>query len=349
LDQPFAPLPARIEDGTHLDDLLSAPAERVIDLMGRLDGDILILGAGGKMGPSLARMARRASEAAGRERRVLAVSRFTNQSLAQQMRRWGIDVITCDLLDEGALDSLPDAPNVMFMAGMKFGTAGQQALTWAMNAYLPALVCRRFRSSRIVAFSTGNVYPFVTLSSGGSCEEDDPGPTGEYAMSCLGRERIIEHFSWTFSIPAAILRLNYAVAVRYGVLADVARAVWERRPIDLTMGAVNVIWQGDANAMALQALDHVCIPPLVVNVAGPDQVSVRSIATRFGGLMDRAPMFAGEEAATALLSNGERGHRLFGYPRVGVEQMAEWIADWIMRGGEDLGKPTRFETRDGRF
>jgi nucleoside-diphosphate-sugar epimerase len=342
-------LPKTIRDAEHLDELLSEPHEGVIDLMWRLEGDLLILGVGGKMGPSLARMARRASDAAGVQRRIISVSRFSAGGLETQLQRWGIETLPCDLLQRDELNRLPDIPNVIFMAGMKFGSTGQEALTWAMNSYLPGMVCERFRHSRIVAYGTGNVYPLTPISLGGSVETDAPAPVGEYAMSCLGRERIIEQFSRTLDIPAAILRLNYAVAVRYGVLADVARKVWEERPVALGMGAANVIWQADANAIALQAFDHVASPPFVVNIAGPEQISIRRCAEQFGALMGRTPIFQGEESPNALLSNGQEGHRLFGYPRVSAQQMIHWIADWVMRGGEDLNKPTHFEVRDGKF
>lgn len=341
--------PDTIRDSNHLDDLLSTPTEGVLETFRRLDGDLLILGVGGKMGPSLALLARRATEAAGVSRRIIGVSRFSSGGLEQQLQGWGIETIPCDLLNADDLARLPDVPNVVFMAGMKFGSTGQEALTWAMNSYLPGMVCQKFRQSRIVAFGTGNIYPLSPVTLGGSRETDAPAPVGEYAMSCLGRERILEHFSRTLSVPTAILRLNYAIAIRYGVLVDIARNVWEGRPISLAMGVVNVLWQGDANAMALQSFGHVASPPFVVNLAGPEQVSVRRVAEQFGALMNKEPVFEGEESPNALLSNGQRGHRLFGYPRVGVEQMVRWIADWVMRGGEDLGKPTHFETRDGKF
>ena len=356
-------LSATVRDGAHLDELLSEPSEGVVETMRRMQGDLLLLGAGGKMGPSLARMARRACSAAGVQRRIIAVSRFRIPSpnsllagggkegggLEAQLNGWDIETLRCDLLDRDALNELPEIPNVIFMAGMKFGSTGQEPMTWAMNSYLPGMVCEKFRHSRIVAFGTGNIYPLTPISLGGAVESDPPGPIGEYAMSCLGRERIIEHFSRTMSIPTAILRLNYAVAIRYGVLVDVARQVWQEKPVSLAMGVVNVMWQGDANAMALQAFDHTASPAFIVNIAGPEQVSIRRAAQQFGALMGKIPIFDGEECRNALVSNGQSGHRLFGYPRVSVQQMIQWIADWVMRGGEDLGKPTHFEVRDGKF
>ena len=244
---------------------------------------------------------------------------------------------------------MPDVQNIVFMTGMKFGSTGQEALTWAMNAHLPALVCRRFPRSRIVAFSTGNVYGLSPLALGGSIEADSLRPVGEYAMSCVGRERMFEHFSRTLGQPMAILRLNYATELRYGVLVDVARRVWAGEPVDLAMGQLNALWQGDANAMSLAAFAHLASPPCVLNLAGPEQLSVRRIAEQFGLLFGKPATFSGSAAADALLSNGQRALRLFGYPRVGVEQMIEWIAAWVCEGGASHGKPTHFEVRDGNF
>jgi len=332
-----------------LDDRLSEPTPLAVETLARLDGDILLLGVGGKMGPTLARMAKRASVAGGKRRRVVGAARFTNPALEAWLNGHGVETVRCDLLDPAQLARLPDAANVVFMTGMKFGSTGQEALTWAMNCHLPALVARRFRGSRLVAFSTGNVYGLSPVSRGGSREDDEPRPVGEYAMSCLGRERIFEHFSRTDGTPTALLRLNYATELRYGVLLDVAERVWQGRPVSLAMGHFNALWQGDANAMALAAFAHVASPPLVVNLAGPETLSVRRVAEEFGRLLGRAVTFEGAEAADALLSNGERGHRLFGRPRVTADQMIAWVADWLRRGGPTLGKPTHFESRDGRF
>lgn len=342
-------LPPALSGDDLLDDLLSEPTPLAIETLGRLDGDLMLLGVGGKMGPTLARMARRASDAAGVRRRVLGVSRFSNPAHEEWLRAHGVEPVRCDLLDADQLAQLPEVPNVVFMTGMKFGSTGQESLTWAMNVHLPALVAQRFRKSRLVAFSTGNVYGLSPVRLGGSKEDDELRPAGEYAMSCLGRERIIEHFSRTLGTKAAILRLNYASEMRYGVLADVARGVWEGRPVELAMGHLNALWQGDANAMALCAFAHVASPPFVVNLAGPETLSVRRVAEEFGKLLDRPVTFAGEESADALLSNGQRACQLYGYPRVAVRQMIEWVADWVRRGGASLGKPTHFEARDGRF
>jgi nucleoside-diphosphate-sugar epimerase len=338
-----------VTDTEQLDDLLSEPTPLAVETLRRLEGDLLLLGVGGKMGPTLARMARRASDAAGSRRRVIGAARFTNPDHETWLRRHGVETVRCDLLDPAQLERLPDAESVVFMTGMKFGSTGQEALTWAMNCHLPALVAQRFRRSRIVAFSTGNVYGLSPVHLGGSRETDTPNPVGEYAMSCLGRERMFEHFSRTHGTPTAILRLNYATEMRYGVLVDVARRVWAGEPVPLGMGHLNALWQGDANAMALSAFAHIASPPFVVNLAGPETLSVRRVAEEFGRLFGKGVTVTGTEAPDALLSNGQLGHQLFGYPRVGVRQVTEWVADWVRRGGPTLDKPTHFESRDGRF
>jgi nucleoside-diphosphate-sugar epimerase len=332
-----------------LDDLLSAPTPEVVETLARLPGDILVLGVGGKMGPTLARMARRAFQAAGIERRVIGVSRFSSVEQRASLEAQRIETIRCDLLDEEAVARLPEAPNVVFMAGMKFGSTSQEARTWAVNCYAPAVVCRRYPESRIVAFSTGNVYGLTPAGTRGSVETDTPRPVGDYAMSCLGRERIFEHFSRTQGTQAALIRLNYATELRYGVLVDLARAVHAGETIDLTMGFLNAIWQGDANAMALRAFDHVAVPPFVVNVTGPEELRVREVCEEFGRLLGRTPRFTGRESTDALLSNAGIAQRLFGPPRTSARSMIEWIAGWVMRGGQSLDKPTHFAVRDGKF
>jgi len=339
----------RIRDIEQLEDMLSRPSVGVIETLGRLDGDIIVLGAGGKVGPSLARMAKRASDAAGVSRRIIGVDVFPSGDQKSKLQTAGVETMKADLLDPDQLQGLPDAANVVFMVGMKFGSTGQESLTWAMNAVLPGMVAQRYRKSRIVAFSTGNVYGLTPVTLGGSVETDPTDPVGEYAMSALGRERVLEHFSRTLDIPMALMRLNYAVEMRYGVLVDVARKVFAGETIDVTMGNANVIWQGDAVAMTLRAFDCVSSPPFVLNVAGPETVSIRRAAEQFSKLMDKPVTFSGVESPDALLSNGRLGHTLFGYPEVGLEQMMVWVADWVMRGGESLGKPTHFESRDGRF
>lgn len=332
-----------------LEDLLSTPTPAVIEVMRRLEGDILVLGVGGKMGPSGARMAKRASEQAGVERRVIGVSRFRGDGLEAKLQAHGVETIRCDLLDPDALATLPDAPNIVYMAGMKFGATDNEPLTWAMNSYLPGMVCRKFSDSRIVAFSTGNVYGLTPLHIGGSVETDVCAPVGDYAMSCLGRERIFAHFSRTLDIPVALIRLNYAVEMRYGVLLDVAQRVWSGEPVNLNMAMANVIWQADANAHSLLAFAHCAHPPFIVNVTGPETLSIRRIAEQFAQMFGKPPRFEGEEATQALLSNAQLSHNLFGYPTVPMQQIMQWTADWVQRGGSTLNKPTHFEVRDGKF
>jgi nucleoside-diphosphate-sugar epimerase len=342
-------IPAGIRDVAHLEELLSEPSDAAIDAIRRADADLIVLGVAGKMGPTLARMARRAMDAAGVSKRVIGVSRFSSPDQQRTLEEHRIETIRCDLLDPSALARLPDAPLVMFMAGRKFGSTGNEPLTWAMNAYLPALVCTRYRGSRIVAFSTGNVYGLTPHGRGGSCESDPPAPLGEYAMSCLGRERMFEYFSAAGGTPVAILRLNYATEMRYGVLVDLARRISRGEPVDVTMGYFNAIWQGDANAMALAALDHASTPASIVNIAGREEVSVRGAAAELARRLNVEVAFTGCEAKDALLSNGSRGWTLLGEPRIGMAQLLPWTADWIRRGGEHLGKPTHFESRTGRF
>ena len=332
-----------------LDNALSRPTDAVVQALIDCPGDIAILGAGGKMGPTVARMVRRAVNLAGSSRRVLAVSRFSAGPLADQLTDAGIEVERADLTDWASLAALPETPNVIFLAGQKFGTRSLPSTTWVTNTVVPALVADRFRGSRIVALSTGNVYPLTRVAYAGSREEDTPGPVGEYAWSCLGRERVLEHASRARGTPVAIVRLNYAVDLRYGVLVDLALKVASRSPIDLTMGHVNVIWQGDASAQVIQALAHASVPPFVVNVAGPEVLRVRDVALEFGRRMGLDPVFVGEEATDALLSNTTRAQTLWGQPSVSATQLTSWVADWVMKGGVTLGKPTQFEQREGSF
>ncbi len=301
-------MPVSIRDVAHLEELLSEPSDAAIEAMRRANGDVIVLGVAGKMGPSLARMARRAMDAAGHRHRIIGVSRFSSPDQQRALEAGGVETIRCDLLDDSAIARLPDAPHVVFMAGRKFGSTGNEPLTWAMNAHLPALVCARYRRSRIVAFSTGNVYGLTRHGRAGSQRGGSaPAPVGEYAMSCLARERMFEYFSDTAGIPVALLRLNYATDMRYGVLVDLARRVSRREPVDVTMGYFNTIWQGDANAMALAALTHASTPASIVNIAGPEEVSVRSAATELARLLGTDVTFTGSEADDALLSNGSRG------------------------------------------
>jgi nucleoside-diphosphate-sugar epimerase len=339
----------RIEDVAQLDEMLSRPTPAVTETMRRVPGDVMLLGAGGKIGPSLARMVRRASDEAGVARRVIAVARFTSPALIDQFHADQVETIRCDLLDRSQLSALPDVPNVLYLAALKFGSAGQEAKAWAMNAYLPGMVCEKFPRSRIVAYSTGNVYAMVPVDHAGSSETDQPGPCGDYAISCLGRERIFTHFSVCGRIPVALVRLNYATEMRYGVLVDLCQQVLSGEPVDLTMGYFNAIWQGDSNAMTVRALEHAAAPPLLVNVAGPERLSVREVAETFGRLLGKPVRFVGREAPDAFLSDGRRGYELLGPPQVSAEQLVRWIADWQLHGRPLLGKPTHFQTRDGKF
>ncbi len=340
---------ALVTDVESLEQLLSEPTPGVIEQMRRLEGDLLLLGAGGKMGPTLARMARRASDMAGVRRRVIGVSRFSSDGLETELRAHGIETMRADLLDETELAALPDAPNVIYMTGMKFGASNRPGLTWTMNTWLPGMVCQKYRRSRIVAFSTGNIYGLMRADSGGSREEDAPAPIGEYAMSALGRERVFQHFSESRQIPLALIRLNYACELRYGILVDLAQQVFAGEPVRLETAHFNIIWQGDANAMTLQAFGHLSSPPFVINVTGRECLSVREVCEQFARFMGKPVRFTGEPSPVALLSNAGRAHQLFDPPRVAPDQLIEWIADWVMRGGATLGKPTHFEVNDGKF
>jgi nucleoside-diphosphate-sugar epimerase len=338
-------LPKTVDDVDALDELLSRPSPAVIDDLGRLDGDVLVLGAGGKMGPSLARLARRAAP----DKRVVAVARFSEPGLRDALGGHGIETIAVDLLDRAAVDRLPLLANVVFMAGRKFGADGELPVTWAMNVHVPAIVAERFRGSRIVAFSTGCVYPFAAVADGGSTEETPLDPPGEYAISCVGRERMVEYFSRLHGTPGRLFRLNYAIDLRYGVLHDIARKVRDGASIDLAMGYVNVIWQGDACAQALRCLAHCTTPTSPINVSGAQTLSVRRLAEDFGERLGRAPVLVGTEAPTAWLTNTAKAQRLFGAPLVPLSAVMDWVADWVARDRPSLGKPTKFESRDGRY
>lgn len=332
-----------------LDERLSRPTPAVIEAVRGIPGDVLVLGAGGKMGPSLAVMVRRAFETLGRSDRVIAVSRFGNATVREQLSRNGLETVSCDLADRDAVTRLPNAPSVIYMAGQKFGTVASPAATWGANVIVPAIVAERFRGSRIVAFSTGNVYPLTPVAEGG-CRESDPlAPVGEYGLSCLGRERVFEYYSLRDGTPVAIVRLNYAIDLRYGVLVDIARRIIAGERIDLRMGHVNVIWQGDANAQAIQCLAYATSPPFVLNVTGPEILSVREAAERIGATLGRVPEFVGAPASDALLSDSSMARDLFGAPTVSTDRLIEWVAEWVGRGGAHLGKPTHFEARDGSF
>jgi nucleoside-diphosphate-sugar epimerase len=329
-----------------LEDFMTEPTPELVEDLAHAPGDILILGVAGKMGPTLARMAKRAAP----ERRVIGVARFSDPTSRHSLEQAGVETIGCDLLDRDAVAELPRCPNVVFMAGMKFGSTGQQALTWAMNVHVPAMVAEIFAGSRIVAFSTGCVYPYVPIESGGATEEVEAvPPPGDYAYSCLGRERMFQHFSNRHGTPGRLIRLNYAIDLRYGVLHDVALRVRDGEPIDVSMGHVNVIWQGDANAAALRCLHRATVPTTPLNVTGPETISVRWLARTFGRLLHREPRLVGVESAVGWLNNAGRMYAELGYPRVPLLTMIGWTADWLLRAMPTLNKPTHYEVRDGRY
>jgi nucleoside-diphosphate-sugar epimerase len=339
-------LPERFADVEALEEFLSAPSRELEADLARVPGDLMILGVGGKMGPTLARMARRAAPG----RRVIGVARFSEPGLRARLERWGIECIACDLLDRAALERLPRAPNVVFMAGHKFGSAGNPAFTWAMNAGVPFMVAGHWRESRIVAFSTICVYPYAEVGGPGASEATptEP-PAGDYASSCVGREQMFLYGSRKWGTPGRLVRLSYAIDMRYGVLYDIASSVAAGRTLDVTMGHVDVIWQGDANEQALRLLAHCTTPTSPLNVTGPRHVSVRWLAGEFGKRLGKQPQLAGREAATAWVVDTSAAQRLLGAPRVALESMIDWTADWVARGGPSLGKDTHFGTRDGRY
>ena len=336
--------PERFSDSEHLEDVMSTPSAGLMADLARVPGDIMVLGVGGKMGPTLARMAKRAA----RDRRVIGVARFSEAGLREKLESHGIECIAADLLSREALAALPDVPNIVFMAGRKFGSQGSEWLTWAMNAHVPALVAERFHASRIVAFSTACVYPFVAVASGGAKEDVAPTPPGEYANSCVARERMFEHFSHRYGTAGRLIRLSYAIDMRYGVLHDLAAKVLAKETIDLAMGHANIIWQGDANEWALRALAHCTAPTSALNVSGPIvsiRVAVEGLASRLGV----TPVFTGREAETAWLINCKKAEGLFGKPQVSLDTLLDWTADWTSRGMDSLGKPTHYEVRDGNY
>jgi hypothetical protein len=338
-------LPKTIPDIAALDDLLCRPSRALIDDLNKVDGDIMVLGVGGKMGPTLTGLAK----AALPDRRVIGVARFSEPGVQEWLEARGIETINCDLLDEAAIRRLPQAPNIIFMAGRKFGAEGNLALTWAMNSHVPALVAQAFPQSRIVAFSTGCVYPFVPVDGNGSVEAMPPDPPGEYAQSCVGRERMFEYFSQQFKTPGRLFRLNYAIDMRYGVLHDIASKVLKGTPIDVSLGHVNFIWQGDASAQALRCLAHCDTPTSPINVSGHEILAVRNLAAQFGRLFGKAPVITGKEEPTAWLTDTSQAAKLFGLPIVDTAQLIAWTADWVARSMPSLGKPTKYEVRDGRY
>ncbi len=324
---------------------MTRPSDALVRELAGVPGDIMVLGVGGKMGPTLARMARRADPA----RRVIGVARFSQRGLQEELTGQGVECVGADLLSREALARLPDAPNIIFMAGRKFGSTGSEWLTWAMNAHVPALVAERFARSRIVAFSTACVYPFVSTTGDGAIEDVPPtAPSGEYANSCIARERMFQHFSHEHNTPGRLLRLSYAIDMRYGVLHDVAQKVLRREPIDLSMGHANIIWQGDANDWALRSLAHCDTPTSPLNISGP-KVSIRSAAQALGKRLGVEPVLTGQEAQTAWLVDCTQAFELFGQPQVSLDKMLDWTADWVQSGGDSLGKPTHYEARDGKY
>jgi len=338
-------LPAGFLSSEQLEEFMTRPSENLINELADVEGDVLVLGVSGKMGPTLARLAKRAAP----QKRIVGVARFSEPGLRQILESHGVETIKADLLDEQEIASLPKLKNIIFMAGFKFGGKGNEDYTWAMNVHCPALVAQTFRDSRIVSLSTACVYPFVDFSSGGAKEDLQPDPPGEYAQSCVGRERIFQYFSRKFSTPGCLIRLSYAIDLRYGVLHDLARNVFENRPVDLTTGYANVIWQGDANSQILRGLKHCSSPAMPLNVSNPPPISIRTLAEDFAVLFNKPVQFIGNESAKSWLINTSRAEYLFGPSAVSLERMVNWTADWILRGGESLGKPTRFEVRDGTY
>ncbi len=332
-------------DETKLEDILSEPTEQAKAVVARLTGDIVVLGAGGKMGPTLAMMLKKASG----NKNVYAVSRFSDQAVRSRIERAEVKTVEADLLDESVYRKLPDVENVFYLAGMKFGAAGNQPLTWAMNSFLPTLAARHYKGSRIVVFSTGNVYPLVDVNSRGASEKTHPEPIGEYAQSCLGRERMFEYFSQLYNTPVTLVRLNYANEPRYGIIVDLAIKVLDDKPIDLTMGAVNLIWQRDANDYIIRAITLATSPPAILNVAGPDVIPIRRLAELIARTLHKKPRFISQEAPTALLSDASYCMNTFGRPQTSLEQMVSMIAEWVAAGKPTLKKPTKYDVRNGKF
>ena len=339
----------KIVNEKQLEDLLSKPSAEAVEMFARIEGDIMFLGVAGKIGPSLARTAIRACNEAGVSKKFYGVSLFESDEQQKKIENLGIETIHGDLLNTEFINSLPDVKNVFFLAGMKFGSLDNLSLTWAVNSYLPALVVEKFKNSKIVAFSTGCVYQLVSVESGGSLETDNPEPVGEYAQSCLGRERMFEYGSIKNKTKVALIRLNYSVELRYGVLVDIATKVKNNQEIDLSMGYFNVIWQGDVNDVVLRSLEQCESPSRVLNITGPETLSVKEVADKFGELFGNEPKFVNEETKTALLSNSELAYSIFGRPKMPISQVIKWIASWISEDKKTLGKPTHYEVRDGKY
>ena len=341
--------PDTIADEATLDEVMSRPSAGLVESVGRGSGDLLVLGAGGKMGPTVARMARRAFAAAGRDGQVIAVSRFSDPAARAGLEAAGVATLAGDLLDPGFLRELPDAPDVVFMAGRKFGSTGAEHLTWVMNAHLPGLVARRFREARCVVFSTAAVYPFTAADGPGANEAVGPEPIGEYAQSCLARERMFEYAAETWGTPSALIRLSYALDLRYGVLHDIGASVRDGRPVDVGMSTASVIWQGDSCDLILRTLAHTSAPPLTLNVSGLAPIGIRDVAVALGELLGVEPELEGVESDSALFVDCRRMAELVGEPMTPLGTVLGWTADWLRAGGRTLDKPTHFEVRDGRF
>jgi nucleoside-diphosphate-sugar epimerase len=342
-------LPESIESEEALDEILSRPRPVLVEMIARVRSPLVVLGASGKMGPSLALLARRAARAARSDLKVVAVARFSDPAQRDWLENHGVETHAADLLDRSSVDALPDAGDIIYMAGRKFGTADSPELTWAMNTLPPEYVMSRYRGSRVVAMSTGCVYPLVAAESNGSREEDPLEPLGEYSNACVARERVFEYCSRRYRIPVALIRLNYALDLRYGVLVDIATRVYRGEPVDLSMGFLNCIWQGDANEMIIRSIEAAAVPPVALNLTGAEKVSVRAIASRFAELFGKPASFTGVEAGTALLSDASRTLERFGPPAVSLDRVVGWTAGWIAREGRLLGKPTHYEVSDGRY
>jgi nucleoside-diphosphate-sugar epimerase len=338
-----------IENEEQLENIMTTPSEELIKTLSKIDGDIIILGCAGKMGPTMTKLAKKAVDVGGLKKKVIGVDRFIAPQFKKDFSKLSIQSIECDMLNKKAFEALPDAKNVIYMAGMKFGSSESIAITWALNTFLPTVVAEKYKDSNIVAFSSGNIYHLTSVLHGGASESNYPNPFGDYAQSVLGRERMFEYFSLRNKTNITIARLCYAVDLRYGILLDVAQKVFSKQPIDLTMGTVNVIWQGDANEQILRTLSLASSPATVINITGPELISLRWLAKRFGEFMGKTPLFEGSESETALVFNASKAHGVFGYPKTPLEQVIQWVAYWVMKGEKTLNKPTHFETRDGKF
>lgn len=336
-------------DDEAIDQWFAQPTQGALDTLKRLEGDLLILGVAGKMGVTTALMAKKGLDQLGRKNRVIGVSRFSNPAAREKLEKYGIETISADLLNSEDLEKIPQVPNILYLAGQKFGTSDSPEVAWAMNAVLPAKVCERFQKSKIVAFSTGCVYPWVSTTSGGATEAVELDTLGDYANSCVGRERVFTYYSKKNQTPVSLYRLNYAIDLRYGVLVDIATKVLAGEPVDVTMGHVNLIWQGDAIARAIQALEHTAVPPAPLNITGPETIQVRDLAYHFGKIFDKEVRIVGEEVNKCWLSNAGKSFQLFGYPEVALNEMVEWVAEYLQNGGDLLGKPTHFDSKNAKF